>query len=124
VSTQRTYDPRQGATEQTDRVDCRKLARGLRSGISRESIPSEVEVGGSQLDPDRLSMAGSKAVQKSDQIDASFLWGGDTGAKGNGPLVATIYPMDRRNSDGTSQRGCALKIHIEELCICARSLPS
>src|SRR5512139_2407740 len=65
-----------------------------------------MEIGGSELNPDPPEYGSeANAVQKPDQIDASFLWSGDSRTEGDGPLVATIYPMDRRDSDGASQRG-------------------
>ena len=65
-----------------------------------------MEIGGSELSPEPPEYGSeASAVQKPDQIDVSFLWGGYSRAKGDGPLVATLYPVDRGNSDGTSQRG-------------------
>jgi len=77
-----------------------------------------VEVGGSQLDPDPPEHGSeASAVQKPDQIDASFLWSGHSRAKGDGPLVETIFVrwiegirMERASGD------LALRIHVEELC--------
>src|SRR5512139_665147 len=65
-----------------------------------------MEIGGSELNPDPPEYGSeANAVQKPDQIDASFLWSGDSRTEGDRPLVATLYPMDRGDSDGTSQRG-------------------
>src|SRR5512139_2884876 len=64
-----------------------------------------MEIGGSELNPDPPEYGSeANAVQKPDQIDASFLWSGDSRTEGDGPLVATLYPMDRGDSDGTGQR--------------------
>ena len=66
-----------------------------------------MEIGGSQPDPDSPEHgAEASAVQKPDQVDASFLWGDPSRAEGNGSLVATLYPVDRGDPDGAKQRGC------------------
>src|SRR5512135_1381695 len=77
-----------------------------------------MEIGRSELNPDPPEYGSeANAVQKPDQIDASFLWGGDSRTEGDGPLVATFYQMNRGDSDGTSQRG-----HVSS-DTCGRTLP-
>ena len=90
-----------------DRVDCRKLARGLRNNeLEGIYVPPQGEVGGSESDSDSAEHGSeTNPVQKPDQVHAALLRGGDSRGKGDGPLVPTIHPMDRRDSNGAGQRG-------------------